>query len=148
MTAFAFRETVPAPSMLTSALGTGGVNIWTDKELGKAVKLSATDDSTMVLATEDDEIFGFVGAIAIGTVNDGFSHGSVQIGGWREAQVGANQGVTAMAVGDFVVADDQVAFGTAGYPKVKTAAGRSCWRVMRVLSGTGVAGDKVLLMEI
>lgn len=148
MTAFAFRETVPAPSMLTSALGTGGVNVWTDKELNKAVKLSATDDSTMVLATEDDEIFGFVGAIAMGTVNNGFSHGSVQIAGWREAQVGANQGVTPMAVGDSVVADDQVAFGTAGYPKVKTSATGTGWKVMRILSGTGVAGDKVLLLKI
>ena len=148
MTAFAFQETVPAPSMLTSALGTGGANIWTDKELGKAVKLSAADDSTMVLAAGGDEIIGFVGAIAIGTVNDGFSHGSVQISGWREAQVGANQGATAMAVGDLVVADTQVAHGTAGKPKVKTSASaKSGWRVMRILSGTGGVGDNVLLFR-
>lgn len=148
MTAFAFRETVPAPTMLTSALGTGGANIWTDKEIGKPVKLSAADDSTMILATGADEIFGFVKALSIGTVNDGFSHGSVQIEGWMEAAVGANQGATAMAVGDTVVADTQVAFGTAGVAKVKTSAtSRRGWIVMRILSGTGVAGDGVLLFR-
>ena len=148
MTAFAFRETVPAPTMLTSALGTGGANIWTDKEIGKPVKLSTADDSTMILAEGGDEIFGFVKALAIGTVNDGFSHGSVQIEGWMEAVVGANQGATAMAVGDTVVADTQVAFGTAGAAKVKTSASsRRGWIVRRILSGTGVAGDRVLLFR-
>lgn len=149
MTAFAYRETVPAPTMLTTALGTGGANIWTDKEAGKAVKLSPSADSTMVPCAGGDEIVGFVGAIAIGTVNAGYSHGSVQVSGWREAQVGANQGATAMAVGDFVVADTQVAFGTAGMPKVKTSAtAKGGWRVMRIVSGTGVAGDTVLLLKI
>lgn len=148
MTAFAFQETVPAPTMLTSALGTGGANIWTDKELGKAVKLSTAADSTMVLCAGGDEIFGFVGAIAIGTVNNGFSHGSVQIEGWKEAVVGANQGATAMAVGDSVVADTQTAFGTAGLPAVKTSAtAKRGWIVMRILSGTGVAGARVLLFR-
>lgn len=146
MTAFAFRETVPAPTMITSAFGNGST-VWTDKEVGKAVKLSATDDSTMVLAGEDDDIIGFVKAIAIGTVNAGFSHGSVQIEGWMEAVVGANQ-ATALVPGDFVVADDQAAVGTAGPAKVKKAAGRSCWRVMRIVSGTGAAGDTVLIYEL
>jgi hypothetical protein len=140
--------------MMTSALGTGGANIWTDKELGKAVKLSQADDSTMVLATNGDEIDGFVGAIAIGTVNDGFSHGSVKTEGWQEALIGTHQPdtggqtptVVAAKVGDWVVADDQIAFGTAGLPKVKTSAtARSGWKIMRILSGTGVVGDKVLL---
>ena len=156
MTAFAFRETVPAPTMLTAAFGTGGANIWTDKEIGKAVKLSQADDSTVVLAADGDEIFGFVGAIAIGTVNDGFSHGSVQIEGWHEATIGSHQPTTggqsptvvAAKVGDYVVADDQVAHGTAGLPKVKTSAGRTCWRIMRILTGTDVVEDKVLLMEV
>jgi hypothetical protein len=127
--------------MLTSALGTGGVNIWTDKELGKAVKLSEADDSTMILATDGDEIIGFVGAIAIGTVNAGFSHGSVKIDG------GQTPTVVAAKVGDLVVADDQTAFGTAGLPKVKTATTGGSWRIMRILSGTGVVGDKVLLAK-
>lgn len=148
MTAFAFNETVPAPTMLTSALGTGGANIWTDKEVGKAVKLSTTNDSTMELCAGGDEIFGFVGAIAIGTVNSGFSHGSVQIEGWKVAKVGANQGATPMAVGDSVVADTQTAHGTAGLPTVKTSAtAKRGWIVMRKLTGTGVAGDQVLLFR-
>ena len=148
MTTFAFQETVPAPTMLTSALGTGGSNIWTDKEVGKAVKLSTTNDSTMELCTGGDEIFGFVGAIAIGTVNNGFSHGSVQVEGWQVAKVGANQGGTPMAVGDSVVADTQVAFGTAGLPAVKTSAtSKRGWIVMRKLTGTGVAGNEVLLFR-
>lgn len=156
MTAFAFRETVPAPSMLTSALGTGGANIWTDKEIGKAVKLSTDDDSTMILATNGDEIIGFVGAIAIGTVNDGFSHGSVKISGWQEALIGSHQpddgeltpAIVPAKVGDLVVADDQTAHGTAGLPKVKTATSGGSWRIMRILSGTGVVGDKVLLAKL
>lgn len=145
MTAFAFRETVPAPTMLTAALGNGSV-IWTDKEVGKAIKLNASADSAVTHCVEDDEIFGFVGAIAIGTVNQGFSHGSVQIAGWKEAQVGSNQ-VGAVAVGDYVVADDQVAAGTAGMAKVKNG-GTGGWKVMRIVSGTGVAGDTVLLLKI
>lgn len=148
MTAFAFQETVPAETTITSALGTGGANIWTDKETGKAVKLSTTNDSTMELATGGDEIFGFVSSLAIGTVNSGFSHGSVKIEGWQIAKVGTNQGATAMAVGDSVVADTQVAFGTAGLPAVKTSASaKRGWIVMRKLTGTGVAGDQVLLFR-
>lgn len=155
MTAFAFNETVPAPTMLTSALGTGGANIWTDAEKGKAVKLSTSQDSTHVLATNGDEIDGFVGALAIGTVNNGYSHGSVQIEGWMVAKIGTHQPtagnpavVVAAKPGDWVVADDQPAFGTAGLPNVKTSStAKSGWKVMRVLTGTGVVGDQVLLFK-
>lgn len=148
MTAFAFQETVPAPTMMTAALGTGSAQVWTDKEIGKALKLSASDDSTMVHVTGGDEIFGFLKAVAIGTVNDGYGHGSVQIEGWMEAKVGANQGGSAMAVGDWVVADTPVAHGTAGMATVKTSASaKQGWQVMRILSGTGVAGDSVLLFK-
>lgn len=146
MTVFRFQETVPAPTMLTAAMGDGNT-LWTDKEVGKAVKLSGSDDSTVVLAGEDDDIIGFVSAIAIGTVNDGFTHGSIQVDGWKQVVVGANE-AGALVPGDFVVADDQAAVGTAGSAKVKKAAGRSCWRVMRIISGTGVAGDQVLIYEL
>ena len=148
MTAFNFVETVPAPTLLTGALGTGIGNVWKDVDVGKAVRLSGTDDSTFVVASEDDEIFGFVKAIAVGTVNDGFALGSVQYEGWMNAVVGANQGSSPMAVGDLVVADVQANMGTASLPKVKTsAASPRGWIVMRIVSGSGSAGSEVLLFR-
>lgn len=148
MTAFKFVETVPAPTMLTTALGTGSGNTWTDSDIGKAVKLSTAHDSTCALATQGDEIFGFVKAVGVGTVNNGYSHGSIQVEGWVSAKVGANQGSTPMAVGDHVVADTQAAMGTSALPSVKTSStSRMGWKVARIVSGAGAAGSEVLLFR-
>jgi hypothetical protein len=163
MTAFAFEETVPEPTRLSSALGDGVTKWQSAYDVGKAVKMSTAQNH--VLCATNDEIDGFVKTIEIFSVNNGYSFGSVQIDGWIEAVVGPNQGATPMAVGDFVLADTQIALGTGtpvpqwtnppGTPpsmptgptaRVRTGSPtRKRWRVMRIKSGAGAAGSVVLL---
>jgi hypothetical protein len=116
-----------------------------DKERKKAVKLGA--NSNHVLCVEGDEIEGFVDSIEAAT-EGGYSFGGVARcnRGFRvEAKIGANQGATPAALDDLVVADAQLAIGTAGMPVVKTGTPtRHLWRIL-ALRGTGVAGDTVVL---
>lgn len=165
MSTFKFKTTVPAPSFMSTALGvTGDANHFKSAyDIGKPVILGTAHNH--VLATAGAEIAGFVASIEPFTVNGNFSFGSIQTEGWAIAIVGANQGATPMAVGDFVVADTQLALGTVGanqswtdYPgtipslptgptaKVKTGTpSKKLWEVMEIITGTGVAGDEVLL---
>lgn len=148
MTTFAFSELVNAPlaDVVDAALGANSSGKFNAKDIGKCVKMGASQN--YVLATGGDEIEGFVATIADFTVNSGFSFGSVQRNKRFIAEVGANQGATAMAVLDLVVADTQVALGTAGAPKVKTGSPTTYkWRVIRRY-GDGTAGTKVLLERI
>ncbi len=145
MTDFAFTELVPNKAEST-ALGATATNEFSTTDVGKAVKLSTADNH--ILATNGDEIGGFVNSVEPFTVNDGYSFGGIQKEGRKEAVVGANQ-VGTMAIDDLVVADTQVALGTAGAPKVKTGTPtRFLWRCIKIISGTGVAGDTVLLERI
>ena len=162
MTTFVFTETVPT-ELEPAALGANSSGKFVSADLNKAVKHGTANN--FVLATGRDEIDGFVKAIEPFTVNDGFSFGGVQREGRVAAQVGANQGGTPMAVGDYVVADTQVALGTAGAAKVKTGVAfaqsgttpfavtngtplKALWKCIRIISGTGVAGDDVLLERV
>ena len=148
MTDFVFTELVPN-KLESAALGANSSGKFADADLNKAVKLGTANN--YVLCTGGDFIDGFVKAIEPFTVNDGFSFGGVQREGRVSAQVGANQGATPMAVGDLVVADTQVALGTAGAAKVKTGAGvagKTNCKCIRIVSGTGVAGDTVLLERV
>lgn len=163
MPSFAFTELVPTEGVESGCLGPNSSTKFADADLGKAIKFGTADN--FVLATEGDEIDGFVYAIDAMTYNSGFSFGSVQRKGRKLAVVGANQGGTPMAVGDYVVADAQVALGTAGSPKVKTGVAfaqsgttpfavtmptplHNLWRCIKIVSGTGVAGDTVLLERL
>lgn len=144
MTTFAFTELVPTEKVLSTALGPDANTKFADADVGKAVKLGTANNYVAVVA--DDEIEGFVTSIEPFTVNSGFSFGGVVVSGRVTAEVGANQGVTPMAVGDYVVADTPVALGTAGKAKVKTGApSMYLWRCIRIISGTGAAGSTVLL---
>lgn len=162
MTTFVFTELVPN-KLESAALGVSAAGKFVSEDLNKAVKLGTANN--YVLATGGDDIDGFVKAIEPFTVNDGFGFGGVQRTGRVSAEVGENQGVTPMAVGDFVVADTQVTLGTAGAAKVKTGVAFSqletadytvtrqtplhaMWRCVRIVSGTGVAGDTVLLERV
>ena len=149
MTSFVFTELVPN-GLESAALGTGINGKFTDADLNKAVKLGGANN--YVLAENGDEIHGFVKAIEPFTVNDGYSFGGVQREGRVTAQVGVNQGATAMKPGDIIVADNQVALGTIGAAQVRTeiapAPGVEYWRCLRIISGTGVVGDMVLLEEV
>jgi hypothetical protein len=150
MTTFAFTELTSVDSMEveSAALGASTSTPLTDKDIGKCVKYAAS--SNAVVCSGSDEIQGFLVSVEPYTVNGGFGFGSIQRCGRRLAKVGANQGQTPMAFGDLVVADAQAAVGTAqNYPAVKTGTPASFkWRVIRVVSGTGVGGDVVLLESL
>ena len=161
---FKFDVTVPAQHINSSALGTGGSNLFTSpNDIGKPVVLASSNNHT--LAAAGNEIDGFVNSVEPYLVNGGYSFGGVLTHGRVQAIVGANQGGTPMAVGDYVVADTQSALGTVGaaqawttYPGtqpsnptgptalVKTGAPtKKFWRCMRIISGAGAAGSVVLL---
>jgi hypothetical protein len=107
-------------------------------DVGKAVKLSGAG---VVLATDGDEIYGFVESVNAGTSN-GYSVGTVLCDSGNEmyatdAGVGTS---SALTVGDLAVASTQTALGTAiaaatGTP-VKVAAGSEAgkhqWQVVAV----------------
>jgi hypothetical protein len=147
MTTFVFTELVPTEKVLSAALGPNTNTKFADADVGKAVKLGSANNYVLVEA--GDEIEGFVTSIEPFTVNNGFSFGGVVVSGRVTAEVGANQGATPMAVGDYVVADAPVALGTAGKAQVKTGTPtKFLWRCIRVVSGTGAAGSMVLLERI
>ncbi|NCC41257.1 MAG: hypothetical protein EOM21_17855 [Gammaproteobacteria bacterium] len=77
------------------------------KDIGKPVKLSG---DTCVLATDGDEIYGFIESVNAGT-NDGYAIGGVICDPGLEAL--AVDEVGNLAVGDLVVAGTPVAIGTA-----------------------------------
>lgn len=134
MTSFVFTELVPSQLIESAALGVDANGKFKTEDLGKPVKLAGSNN--FVLAAADDEIEGFVNSVDPFNVNDGFSFGGVLRKGRKLAVVGANQSGT-MAVGDLVVADTQVALGTAGSPKVKTG---TAFGATAVRDGTAQAG--------
>lgn len=163
MTTFAFDVLVPAEQIISSALGTGSGNTFASpSDVGKAVTLGTANNH--VLAAANAEIDGFVNSVDPGTVNAGYSFGGVLTKGRILAVVGANQGATPMAVGDYVVADAQLALGTVGSNQQWSAPGtppsnptgptaqvktgsptKKLWRCIRKVSGTGAAGSVVVL---
>jgi len=166
MTQFVFDVTVPVAQVLTTALGTGAGNTYTSPyDNGKAVSLGTANNH--VLATAGADIDGFINSIESYTVNGGYSHGGIVVSGRVKAVVGANQGATPMAVGNYVVADTQLALGTVGNNQSWTPPGTApsnptgptaqvktgtpvhkFWCCIRIVSGTGAAGSVVLLQRI
>lgn len=129
-------------------LGADNTHKLTDLDIGKCVKLAASNN--MVLCATTDPIDGILVATEPVTYNSGFAFGTVQRRGRFEAKVGANQGQTPMAVGDYVTADTQTAINTAGGAVVMTDSTPAgpLWRCIRVISGTGVQGDSVLIERV
>lgn len=146
MNLFQFTPLTTNPAELdivSAAIGDNTQQAGSDFDIGKAVKLG--EEQNYVLCAANDEIEGFINTVSPQTVNDGYSFGGIQRRKRILAQVGANQGATAMAVRDFVVADAQVAFGTKGVAQVKTGSPtKYLWRVLRV-EGDGTTGSAVLL---
>ncbi len=133
--------------IITDALG-DNTDQFAPEDIGKGVKLAANAYVPLVLG---DEIEGIVNTIGEApTVNSGFSWGGIQRTGRAEAVVGAAQTST-ITVGGYVCADTPVALGTDGVLQVlDTGTGyvahtKFLWRVIRILSGTGVVGDSVLI---
>lgn len=159
MTTFVFGENVTEAmkDTVSCALGAAAASGIGQKDLDKAYKMGTAQN--YVPCADGDPIEAFVNAVEPFTVNQGFSFGSVQRRGRKTVQNGAAQAT--LAVGDQVVAFTQVAIGTAGLAQVKkatataaaddgfsTQAGHYAWRVIRILTGTGVAGDQILIERI
>lgn len=149
MTTFVFTELVNSPhaDVVSAALGVNAAGKFSDKDIGKPVKLAANNN--YVLCSANDQIEGFVKSVEAFTVNDGFSFGSVMRDTRIIAKVGAAQ-VGTLVVGEFAVAAAPSALGTQdAYPLVVQGTPADFkWRVIRNISGTGVAGDLVLLEKI
>ena len=128
---------------------------FTDYEQNKIVKLAG--DSQYDLAAAGNDIEGFVNSIE-GATLDGWSIGSVQVGGRKEVTcdgLQATAGTGTLAVGDYVVTGTVVALGTdlTTPPRVTKATtqattknGPFAWRVVSLGSaGTGAVGTTALI---
>lgn len=149
MSTFVFTELTQSPESMqteSACLGVDANNKLTDNDIGKAVKMAASNN--FVLCATTNEIEGLLVATEPVTYNDGFAFGTVQRRGRALATVGTNQ-VGTLAVGDLVVADTQAAIDTAGGLQVLGGTPSTfLWRVIRVVSGTGAAGDTVLIERV
>jgi hypothetical protein len=130
----------------SACLGVSSSTKLTDNDIGKCVKIAAANN--YVLCATTNEIEGVLVATEPTTYNDGFAFGTVQRRGRFEAKVGSNQSNT-LDVGELVVADTQAAIDTAGGAVVMTGTPATFkWRCIRIISGTGVAGDTVLIERV
>lgn len=150
MTDFTLRPTInPYGDRISAALGASSSAKLTENDIGKPVKLSTAEN--YIVCTAADEIEGFLVALSDFTVNDGFSHGTVQKDGMFLATVDAAQ-VGTLTIRDLCVAGTSAAVGTAetaGYPKViEGTPANFKWRVVSIVSGTGAAGDVVVIEKI
>lgn len=152
MTDFAFTPLVndPHADTISAALGVDASNKLTDNDVGKPVKLAGADN--YVLCADGDDIDGFLVSTEANTVNDGFAFGSVQRNKRFEVQVESGE-VGTLAVGTFAVAGIPVVAINVKqtYAQVilkAAAAGAPLWKVISIISGTGVAGDLILIERV
>ena len=112
-------------------------------DVNKAVKYAGVQ---MDLAVAGDDIVGFVETLNA-TTSDLHSVGTVKKSGRVRVEVGVGE-VGTLAVGDLIVADAQVALGTAGRAMVKGGAPAVYkWAVMW-LDGDGTAGTTVVIERV
>ena len=149
MSSFVFTELTQSPDELqieSACLGVDASNKLTDKDVGKALKIAAANN--YVLDATTDEIEAVLISTEPNTFNDGFAFGSVARRGRFVATVGANQTAT-LVPGELVVADTQAAIDTAGGLVVMEGTPTTfIWRCIRVITGTGVVGDTVLIERV
>lgn len=123
-TKFLMTETIHSEKVKTARLGASGAsNVYSDTEVGKAVKQTA--ESQYVLCVAGDPIEAFISSVNVG-VYDGFSIGGVISTGYKSVVfdgLEATAGTGTIAIGDYVVAGTMVAKGTAlsGAQKVTKA---------------------------
>lgn len=154
MADFAFNLLTQSPerlNVISTRLGAGGIvggvggEQWTDKEVGKAVKIGA--NANHVLCADGNDIQAIVDNVDSGPTNGGFTFGGVARAnrGFRaKAVVGAGQ-VGSMAVDDLVVAAPQIAVGTDGIAQVKTGTPAvDVWRCIQLI-GDGSIGTEVII---
>jgi hypothetical protein len=150
MAKFLISETIHSEKVHTVRLGqTGAANLYSDKEQGKAVKLTA--ESRYELCALGDTIEGVISSVNLGTY-DGYSIGGVIKTGYKEVTFDGSQaaGTGAIAVGTYVVVGAVVAKDTelTGPLKVRSATDQDVAKAApfkaRVVSlgsaGTGAVG--------
>jgi len=151
MGTYVLSELVNDPLARIETVGLGASNAapLTDLDIGKALKLVVgADSSAYEITATGDEIEGFLASVNPNTVNNGFGVGGVQRDRRVLATVSSDQ-VGAIAIGGLVVAGVQTAANTAGGGAVKGGAPTThIWRVLRHVTGTGVAGDTVLIEKV
>lgn len=149
MTDFVFTPLVNSPhaDVVSAALGATATDLYSDVDVGQAVKVGIVNN--YVPAVDGNDLEGVVVSVMGNTVNDGFSFGSVQKNKRVLATVAANEAGT-VDPGDLVICGTAIALGTANsLPNVKVGAPAShFWRCIRIITGTGVAGDSVLIERI
>lgn len=118
---FTFSELVADARIISAKLGAATGTPLADADVGKAVKLIATD--TYGLCADGDEIEGFLHSVEPATI-DGYSFGSVQVTGRKAVKFDGT-----VAFGAKVLCGAIVARGTAlaslGAVKVKTGTAAS-----------------------
>ncbi len=148
MTDFKFTPLVNSPhaDVISTALGSAS-NDFSDTDNGQGVKLSTAQN--YIQAVDGNDLEGVVVSMEGITVNDGYSFGSIQRDKRIKAQIAANE-VGTVPITGLVVVGTPIALGTAnGFPQVKTGAPTEFkWRVIRHITGTGVAGDEVLIERV
>lgn len=116
MAKFQIVETIHSEKVSTVRLGTNTIansGGYTDKEVGKAVKLTA--ESRYALCAAGDPIQGVISSMNAGSF-DGFSIGGIVATGLKSVTfdgLQADVGTGVIALGDFVVTGTVVAAGTA-----------------------------------
>jgi len=141
---FKFGQLVQeSPDIVSAALGVDANNPLVANDLGKALKLAANNN--YVLCATGNDIEGIAESINPDTVNSGFSFGSVRKNGRAIVTTAAAQ-AGSIVPGDEVVSGIPIALGTAGTMQVIKGTGTIFkWRCIAVLSGTGAAGDSILI---
>jgi hypothetical protein len=156
MATFKFRQLVNSPlaNIRTAKLGVNAATTLGSVDVGKSVKLD--DEDNYVVCADGDYIDGIVVAVSSGGTVGLANLGSVQLNREIQVQVAANQSGN-VAVGEFLVAGTPLAIGVAGLAQVKNIAapaneaalvlayGQPNWRVLSIVSGTGAAGDTILM---
>lgn len=150
MAKFQIVETIHSEKVRTVRLGQSGAgNVYSDKEVGKAVKLTA--ESRYELCALGDAVEGVVSSVNLGTY-DGFSIGGIVSSGYKEVTLDGSQaaGTGAITVGTYVVVGTVVAKDTALTAPLKVrsatdqAAAKAAPFKARVVSlgtaGTGAVG--------
>jgi hypothetical protein len=147
MSTFIFQELATDNEVIQACLGTAANAKLNDNDVGKPVKLGTAHN--YVLCAVGNEIEGFVDSINPETYNDGFSFGGVATEGRKTCKVDSTQTGT-LIVGEYVVSGTTSAANTAdAYPLVVQGTPTNFkWRVIENLTGTGVAGDLVLIEKV
>lgn len=165
MESFMFGVTVPSGRVVSAALGVDANSKLNDNDIGKPLKLIASD--TYGICGDGDEIEGLHVSMEPHTVNNGFSFGSVQTCYLGDRIEAINKGAGAISVGQYVLAAAQAARNTknAGSldtpkPYVKAGVANNTtgpvfqspatyrWRVVSLLGGNGAVDSEILIERV